>query len=72
MVLRTKRNKEKYLVESYKGCDAIEVIAFLETFKVLHRVVRVDDIEYSVHDDVCMDRVNLEIEEGLISNIYFG
>ena len=72
MVLRTKRIKEKYLLEAYKGCDAIEVIAFLETFKVLYRIVRVDDIEYSVHDDVCMDRVNLEIEEGLISNIYFG
>ena len=54
------------------GKSLFDAQEFCKLNKIKHRVVREDIHNYVITCDLRFDRVNLEIDEGVVTNAYIG
>jgi len=52
--------------------DAIQTIEGISSEQLTARVVRRDDESYAVTQDYSLSRINLEIDNGIVTKIWIG
>lgn len=54
------------------GLDLKSAEEIIKSRDLSYRIVRIDDTNFIITDDLKLDRLNLEIENGIIVNCYGG
>jgi hypothetical protein len=65
-------NDLQSLIDSIKGKPLVDVQQILNDAPCSFRIVTQDDVHYMVTDDIRLDRLNLELKEGIVVSAYIG